>query len=102
MRYLNLFLETGGLKVYTSLDMDAQKELEDTVKNTMPDSELETASVMMDPNNGRVIALVGGKDYSESEFNRATDAKRQVGSTMKAFLYYAALRKWLYCFYYFY
>ena len=85
------FLETGGLKVYTSLDMDAQKELEETVKNTMPDSELETASVMLDPNTGRVIALVGGKDYSKSEFNRAVDAKRQVGSTMKAFLYYAAL-----------
>ena len=85
------FLETGGLKVYTSLDMDAQKELEETVKNTMPDSDLETASVMVNPNNGRVIALVGGKDYSKSEFNRATDAKRQVGSTMKAFLYYAAL-----------
>ena len=85
------FLETGGLKVYTSLDMDAQKQLEETVKSTMPDSELETASVMMDPNTGRVIALVGGKDYSKSEFNRAVDAKRQVGSTMKPFLYYAAL-----------
>ena len=85
------FLETGGLKVYTSLDMDAQKQLEETVKNTMPDSELETASVMMDPDTGRVIALVGGKDYSKSEFNRAVDAKRQVGSTMKPFLYYAAL-----------
>ncbi len=85
------FLETGGLKVYTSLDIEAQKELEDTVKNTMPSGDLETASVMMDPNNGRVIALVGGKDYSKSEFNRATDARRQVGSTMKAFLYYAAL-----------
>ena len=84
------FLETGGLKVYTSLDMEAQKQLEETVKNTMPDSDLETASVMVNPNNGRVIALVGGKDYSKSEFNRATDAKRQVGSTMKAFLYYAA------------
>lgn len=85
------FLETGGLKVYTSLDINAQKKLEDIVKNTMPDSELETASVMVNPNNGRVIALVGGKDYSKSEFNRAVDAKRQVGSTMKAFLYYAAL-----------
>ena len=85
------FLETGGLKVYTSLDMEAQKQLEETVKNTMPDSDLETASVMVNPNNGRVIALVGGKEYSKSEFNRATDAKRQVGSTMKAFLYYAAL-----------
>lgn len=85
------FLEMGGLKVYTSLDINCQKKLEETVKNTMPDSELETASVMVNPNNGRVLALVGGKDYSKSEFNRATTAKRQVGSTMKAFLYYAAL-----------
>lgn len=85
------FLETGGLKIYTSLDIDAQKKLENTIKNTMPDSDLETASVMVNPKNGRVIALVGGKDYSKSEFNRAINAKRQVGSTMKAFLYYAAL-----------
>ena len=85
------FLETGGLKVYTSLDIDLQKELETIVKENMPDSELENASVMMDPNTGAVLALVGGKDYNKSEFNRATDAKRQVGSTMKPFLYYAAL-----------
>ena len=85
------FLETGGLKVYTSLDLELQQELENIVKDTMPDSELETASVMMDPNTGAVLALVGGKDYNKSEFNRATDAMRQVGSTMKPFLYYAAL-----------
>lgn len=85
------FLETGGLKVYTSLDIELQKELETIVKENMPDSELENASVMMDPNTGAVLALVGGKDYNKSEFNRATDARRQVGSTMKPFLYYAAL-----------
>ena len=85
------FLETGGLKVYTSLDIELQKELEAIVKENMPDSELENASVMMDPNTGAVLALVGGKDYNKSEFNRATDARRQVGSTMKPFLYYAAL-----------
>lgn len=85
------FLEKGGLKVYTSLDLKMQKELESITKETMPDSELETASVMMNPYNGRIIALVGGKNYSKSEFNRAVDARRQVGSTMKPFLYYAAL-----------
>ena len=84
-------LETGGLKIYTNLDMDAQLKLEETVKNVMPDSELEVASVMLDPNNGNVIALIGGKDYNKSEYNRAVQAKRQVGSTMKPFLYYAAL-----------
>ena len=85
------FLEKGGLKVYTSLDLKMQKELESITKETMPDNELETASVMMNPYNGRIIALVGGKNYSKSEFNRAVDARRQVGSTMKPFLYYAAL-----------
>lgn len=53
--------------------------------------ELQIASVVMDPKNGKILALAGGRDYSESQFNRVTDAKRQVGSTMKPFLYYAAL-----------
>ena len=85
------FLETGGLKVYTNLDMNAQAELEQNIQETMPDSDLEVASVIIEPETGKVIALVGGKDYNTSEFNRAVDAKRQVGSTMKPFLYYAAL-----------
>ena len=42
-------------------------------------------------NNGEILALVGGVDYNTSQFNRAIKAKRQVGSTMKPFLYYAAL-----------
>lgn len=86
------FLETGGLKVYTNLDMEAQAILENNVKNIMPtDSKLEVASVMLNPDDGSVIALVGGKDYNLSSYNRATTAKRQVGSTMKPFLYYSAL-----------
>lgn len=45
----------------------------------------------MDPNNGKILALVGGRNYAKSQYNRATDSKRQVGSTIKPFLYYAAL-----------
>ena len=45
----------------------------------------------MNPNNGQILALSGGRDYSSSQFNRAINANRQVGSTMKPFLYYAAL-----------
>jgi len=86
------FKETGGLKIYTNLDINAQTLLENNVKNNMKDdSELQTAAVMLDPNNGKIIALVGGRDYSTSQFNRAIQSKRQVGSTMKPFLYYAAL-----------
>ncbi|WP_353625807.1 penicillin-binding transpeptidase domain-containing protein [Bacillus sp. JCM 19041] len=57
----------------------------------MPDNDLQVAFVAIDPRNGEVKALVGGKDYNKSTFNRATQAKRNPGSTIKPFLYYAAL-----------
>ncbi len=86
------FLKTGGLKIYTNLDMDTQEEMEKNISQYLDyNEELQIASVVMDPKNGKILALAGGRDYSESQFNRVTDAKRQVGSTMKPFLYYAAL-----------
>ena len=88
----NSLIETGGLKIYTTLDLKAQEKLETAVKEQMnSDSELQVAGMMMDPNDGGVMALVGGINYSKSQFNRATNATRQVGSTMKPFLYYSAL-----------
>ena len=85
-------LETGGLKVYTTLDKEAQKDLEDAVNNYMKEAnDIQVAGMMMNPDNGGVMAMIGGKDYSKSQFNRAIDAKRQVGSTMKPILYYSAL-----------
>lgn len=51
---------------------------------------------MINPKNGRIVALTGGKNYNKSQFNRAISAKRQVGSTMKPYLYYAALENGLY------
>ncbi len=53
--------------------------------------ETQIASVYVDPKTGAVEALVGGRDYSTSQFNRVTQSKRQVGSTIKPFLYYSAL-----------
>ncbi len=86
------FLSTGGLKIYTALDIDAQTVFEEAMQKNMTDyTEAQTAGVMMNPNNGEVIALIGGVDYAKSEYNRAVTAKRQVGSSMKPFLYYAAL-----------
>lgn len=86
------FLTTGGLKIYTNLDMDAQKIMEDSINTNMKDNEeLEVATVAMEPETGKIIALAGGRDYNKSQFNRVTSSKRQVGSTLKPFLYYAAL-----------
>ena len=88
----NNYSDIHGLKIYTSLDYESQKILENNIKNTFPeDSTLEVASVVIDPNNGRVLSLIGGRDYNKSSYNRATSSSRQVGSTMKPYLYYAAL-----------
>ena len=85
------FLETGGLKIYTYLDLNAQEALEKSMKENITTPDLEIASVMMRPNDGSIIALTGGTNYNNSQFNRAISSKRQVGSTLKPFLYYAAL-----------
>ena len=85
-------IDTKGLKIYTTLDLNAQTILENSIKDTIPTtSTVQVASVMMNPKNGAILALIGGKNYNESSYNRAIDSKRQVGSTMKPYLYYAAL-----------
>ncbi len=88
----NSFLKTGGLKIYTNLDINAQIALETSVlKQYNETSEIQVAGIITDPKSGAVIALTGGKNFKESQFNRATQAKRSIGSTIKPFLYYAAL-----------
>jgi len=86
------FLDTGGLKIYTSLDLNAQQILEEKInKNLAVNENLQANAIMMNPNTGEIIALVGGRDYSKSQFNRSLFSYRQVGSVMKPILYYAAL-----------
>lgn len=84
-------IETGGLKIYTSLDLELQTILENNINEYMPDNDMQVASIIIDPHNGNIMALVGGKNYNTSQYNRAISSKRQVGSTMKPLLYYAAL-----------
>ena len=85
-------LENGGIKVYTTLDLNAQRSLENSINDNIKDNEeIQVSGIMINPESGGVIALVGGRDYNKSEFNRAINAKRQVGSIMKPFLYYNAL-----------
>lgn len=86
------YSDYNGLKIYTNFNYNIQSSLEENVKNTFPDdSKIETSSVVMNPENGGIMALIGGKDYNNSTYNRAISSKRQVGSTMKLYLYYAAL-----------
>ncbi|MCD7809491.1 MAG: PBP1A family penicillin-binding protein [Erysipelotrichaceae bacterium] len=80
-----------GLNVETSLDVSIQDTLEDTVNEQLEDkNELEVASMIVD-HDAHILALIGGADYTSSQFNRATSSSRQIGSTMKPLLYYVAL-----------
>ena len=85
------FTQTGGLKIYTNLNVEVQTILEKNSNKNITNPNIELAGVVMNPNDGKVLALTGGRDYSKSEFNRAISAKRQIGSTIKPFLYYSAL-----------
>ena len=84
-------INAGGLKIYTTLDLKEQTSLENNILSNKVDDELQVASVIVDPKTGAVKALTGGMNYAKSQYNRALKSKRQVGSTMKPFLYYAAL-----------
>jgi penicillin-binding protein 1A len=80
----------GEQRVQTTLETRLQKMALDTVRRA-PLGRAQIALVAMRP-DGRVVAMVGGKDYARSPFNRATQARRQPGSTFKLFVYLAALR----------
>ncbi len=101
----------SGLRVYTTIDVEMQKAAEAAVAKTLDeletrrqaslkarrrpvtaeDSPLQAAVVAIDPRSGAVRALVGGRSFADSRFNRATQARRQPGSAFKTFVYAAAL-----------
>ncbi len=83
------------LTVKTTLDVTLQKQAEQSVERLLREHGKqyrvnEAAAVLMEP-SGSVVAIVGGRDYGKSQFNRATDAKRQPGSSFKPFVYTAAM-----------
>jgi penicillin-binding protein 1A len=118
-RYGSNVVYEGGLRVWTTLDMDLQEVAERALEKqlvqleadlrpratranwTVPASDavravqrtayLQGAVVALDPRNGSVRALVGGRDWNHSNFNRATQARRQPGSAFKPFIYTAAI-----------
>jgi 1A family penicillin-binding protein len=96
----------GGLRVYTTVDLDMQKAAEAEVARGIADIEkrqrskdvdesnpLQAALVALDPRTGEVRAMVGGRDFEKSNFNRATQARRQPGSAFKPFVYAAAIER---------
>lgn len=85
-------IKIGGIKIYTNLDLTAQEKLETIINEEMnKDSNLQVGSVVVEPSTGKVLALIGGLNYNKSQYNRVFQATRQVGSTIKPFLYYSAL-----------
>jgi 1A family penicillin-binding protein len=91
-----------GLRVYTTLDPDQQREAERAIreriaklgaKRKLLREELQGALVSLDPRTGEVRALVGGRDFDRSRFNRAVQARRQPGSAFKPIVFAAALER---------
>ena len=85
-------LEVGGLTIRTSLNMAWQERAQATV-NRHAYGAMEGAIVTMEPGTGLVRAMVGGKDFNASQFNRAAQALRSPGSTFKLFVYLTALKE---------
>src|SRR5215218_8028278 len=92
-RYGAEAVNAGGLRVRTTLDMKMQEQADQTVKRILDDpvNDPKAALVAIDPRNGAVRAMYGGRSYRSRQFNYATDALRQAGSTMKPFVLAQAL-----------
>ncbi|MBZ5495285.1 MAG: PBP1A family penicillin-binding protein [Acidobacteriia bacterium] len=92
-------------KIHTTLDMDLQQVAFESVRDEMvtldeyfakgkrgiPPGTVQASLIAVDPRTGHVLAMVGGRDYGVSQFNRITQSKRQPGSIFKPFVYTAAL-----------
>ena len=87
-RYGGDVLYRNGLSIHTAMDPLLQSYAQKVVRSC----KHQAALVTLDPRTGDVLALSGGRDFSESQFNRATQALRQPGSAFKPFVYAAALQ----------
>src|SRR5256885_5967591 len=95
----------AGLRVYTTLNPELEadgreamvsnlerlEKLHPRLRRRIPGKRLESALVAIDPRSGAILAMVGGRDYSISQFNRAATAERQPGSSFKPIVYLTAL-----------
>ncbi len=98
-------LETEGLRIYSTLDprfqraatralvegLEAMERLNPELETSDPSRKLQGCLVAMRPQTGEIVALVGGRSYGQSQFDRCTLARRPAGSVFKPFVYLAAL-----------
>jgi penicillin-binding protein 1B len=100
-QFPGLTTQPGALDVYTTLDLNLQRAALDAVRNGLANVDKllarrkrkETAQAVLlavDPRTGEILAMVGGRSYNQSQFNRTTEARRQPGSVFKPFVYLAA------------
>ncbi len=104
-RYPREVLTSEGYRIFTSLDAELQTIAERVVRDNLEEIEqdigeaieraggqaLQAALIAINPRTGAIRAMVGGRDYGESQFNRATESRRQPGSTFKPIVMLAAL-----------
>jgi penicillin-binding protein 1A len=84
----------GGLKVYTSIDLDLQRLAHEAIDKWLPDPKGPSAAlVAIDPRDGRVLAMYGGESFHKSQFNLAVQGQRQTGSSFKPFVLATAVEQ---------
>jgi penicillin-binding protein 1A len=102
-RFGSSILYTGGLNIYTSINDELQQYAEQSVASGLAmiesrhrkkeKSTLQSALIALEPSTGRIQAMVGGRDFNQSQFNRAWQALRQPGSAFKPIIFATALDK---------
>lgn len=98
-KYGSNALYKGGLQIYTTLDLNMQKAAQNAMNAYLSQFDIQHSTnttvqgalVAIDPKNGQIRALIGGRDFEKSQFNRALQAKRQPGSAFKTFVFTAAI-----------
>jgi penicillin-binding protein 1B len=96
----------GTLDIYTTLDLNLQRHAQEAIREGIarvdtalarrksgPRRVAQAALVAIDPRTGEILSFIGGRSYNQSQFNRAANARRQIGSTFKPFVYLAAFEK---------
>jgi penicillin-binding protein 1B len=102
-RFAGVTSQPGALEVYTTLDLNLQRAALDAMRTGLdkvdgplskrrrkPTQAAQGALLAVDPRTGEILAMVGGRSYNQSQYNRAMDARRQPGSVFKPFVFLSA------------